>query len=103
MRRFVPGNTSTCHKEGIPPRVYLWPSSMPPVEASIPGTVRVILILVALWLVLRWLARRFGTRPHNGHAPRPRGDVRVEQVEEASATGGTVEQRAVDAEFEEVK
>jgi hypothetical protein len=76
---------------------------MPPVEASIPGTVRVILILVALWLVLRWLARRFGTRPHNGHAPRPRGDVRVERTDGDRGTGPSVEQRAVDADYEEVK
>jgi hypothetical protein len=76
---------------------------MAPVEASLQGTVRIILVLFALWLVLRWLARRNAPPSPNGPSPRPRGDVRVEQVEEASATGGTVEQRAVDAEFEEVK
>ena len=66
------------------------------IEASFTGTVRAILILLALLWVVRRLARARGRA--QGPAPRrPVGDVRIEQA------GAPPDGRVVDAEYEEVK
>jgi len=72
------------------------------------GTLRVILILVIVWQVLRIISRAQQQRQAEraGHpAPpdgRSKGEVRIERVDQASRTGqpsGTVE----DADFEEIR
>lgn len=78
---------------------------MEPIEASFQGTLRIILILLAVWMVLRWIARRTSAanRTQQPHQDRPRGEVRVEQTNNAAGSGSDLQQRAVDADFEEVK
>ncbi|MBK9417126.1 MAG: hypothetical protein IPN62_07450 [Flavobacteriales bacterium] len=77
------------------------------IEASFSGTFRTIIILVVIWMVLRWFMRKHGS----GHAmdtgssapDRRRGDVRIENVPpsrpSAPRSGGTI----IDADFEEIK
>lgn len=74
---------------------------MEPIEASFQGTVRIILVLLVVWMVLRWFARRNQAAPKP--PKRPPGDVRVEQMNNAGGPHNDLHQRAVDADFEEVK
>ncbi|MCB9185085.1 MAG: hypothetical protein H6591_14340 [Flavobacteriales bacterium] len=73
-------------------------------EASFTGTFRMILVLLALWVVVRWFLRQQGgsrrapTRPES----RPKGDVRIEHA--PNHEGIPMDQdRIVDADFEEIK
>ncbi len=72
-------------------------------EASFNGTVRTILVLVAIWLVARWWMRRqqataYG-RPADGRKP---GDVRIENIPTDKA-GHVPSGRIIDADYEEIK
>lgn len=72
-------------------------------EASFNGTVRTILVLVALWLLVRWWMRK--QQPARGSAPadgRKRGDVRIENIPPGNG-GEAPPGRVVDADFEEIK
>jgi hypothetical protein len=73
-------------------------------EASFTGTVKAILILLALWWVVRWLMR--ARAPLNssgpGGAKRPVGDVRIEEVPK-DARGRTLSGTIIDADYEEIK
>ncbi|MBK8226561.1 MAG: hypothetical protein IPK70_05245 [Flavobacteriales bacterium] len=73
-------------------------------EASFTGTVKVILILLALWWVVRLIVRARAPLDAAGprSAKRPVGDVRIEEVqknERGRTPGGTI----IDAEYEEIK
>ncbi len=73
-------------------------------EASFSGTVKVILILLALWWVVRWIARARAPLDSTGpgSVKRPVGDVRIEEVPKdgrGRTPGGTI----IDAEYEEIK
>ncbi|MBL7956941.1 MAG: hypothetical protein JNM49_03185 [Flavobacteriales bacterium] len=73
-------------------------------EASFTGTARLILVLLAIWLVVRWWMRRSasaGPAPHRG-GRRPPGEVRIEDLRR---DGGEKPQRGhvIDADFEEIK
>lgn len=73
-------------------------------EASFNGTVKTILILLALWWVVRLIMRaRSPHRPTGTTAvKRPVGDVRIEDApKDASArrAHGTI----IDADYEEIK
>ncbi|MBK9536454.1 MAG: hypothetical protein IPO10_15035 [Flavobacteriales bacterium] len=84
---------------------------MDPLEASMPGTLRTILILIAVWWILRMLMKRNITKRSSGNAhstterpldQRPKGEIRVENVrpdKDSSVTNGTI----TDADFEEIK
>lgn len=73
-------------------------------EASLNGTLRTILVLLALWWLIR-LFMRTRRQPTAGHArpsERPKGDVRIEdpRKDQSSAMPSG---RIVDADFEEIK
>jgi|GEM_PF-3272553 len=78
-------------------------------EASVPGTLRMILWLLAAWWVVRMFMRYSArNRTANGpqrtnEVPRPKGEVRIEKVpppdKNTSTTNGTI----TDADFEEIK
>jgi hypothetical protein len=73
-------------------------------EASFNGTVRTILVLVALWLVVRWWMRRSANgasrqAPRDARKP---GDVRIENTPPRGTTNAPAG-RIVDADFEEIK
>jgi hypothetical protein len=76
---------------------------MPYAEASFNGTFRTILVLVAIWLVLRAILRaRAKSSVSTGPRPRPKGDVRIEQPGTRSGSrsnGGDI----IDADYEEIK
>ena len=84
---------------------------MDPFEASMPGTLRTILILIAVWWILRLLMKRNINKRSGGNAhstaerpqdQRPKGEIRVENVrpdKDSSVTNGTI----TDADFEEIK
>ncbi|MBP6311368.1 MAG: hypothetical protein WAR83_02235 [Flavobacteriales bacterium] len=84
---------------------------MDPFEASMPGTLRTILILIAMWWILRLLMKRNATKQSGGNTlsssgrqvdQRPKGEIRVENVppdKDSSVTNGTI----TDADFEEIK
>ena len=73
------------------------------------GALRTILVLVIIWLLLRmWNRSRTpaaGPGPRRSwpgpEAPRPRGEVRIEQVEPSRPHRPTTD--AEDADFEEIK
>lgn len=72
------------------------------------GTLRTILVLLIIWLLLRmWTRSRMpaGRSPHrNAWAPpeqRPKGDVRIERIEESEPQRPPA--NAEDADFEEIK
>lgn len=74
------------------------------ISLSVSGTFRMILVLVALWLVMRWFMRmQAGHRSAASSAQgRPKGDVRVENA--PSHEGIRMDDdRVVDADFEEIK
>lgn len=78
------------------------------VEASVGGTVRVILVLLLIWMVIRWLqrlrmARRGGPVQRSHHDGRRPGDVRIEQVPRGGMGGHAHSGRVTDADYEEVK
>jgi len=73
-------------------------------EASFTGTVKAILILLALWWVVRWIMRT-RTPQHaagQGGAKRPIGDVRIEDAPK-DARGRTPGGTIIDADYEEIK
>lgn len=73
-------------------------------EASFTGTFRMILVLLALWVVVRWFLRQQGggRRSPARPEPRPKGDVRIENAPRHE--GIPMDQdRIVDADFEEIK
>ncbi|HRD52325.1 MAG TPA: hypothetical protein PKY96_06720 [Flavobacteriales bacterium] len=71
-------------------------------EASFTGTVRIIIILLALLWVVRVIARRAAARkdPHQG--ARPKGDVRIERTP-GSPSGNGPHGTIIDADYEEIK
>jgi hypothetical protein len=76
-------------------------------EASFTGTLRIILILLVIWWVLRFILRMQQPKKGGAHrtddTQRPKGEVRIENVPEhdsnATPKGGSV----TDADFEEIK
>jgi hypothetical protein len=87
---------------------YLWPPAMTVLEASVTGTLRTILVLVALWWLLRMLLRyqqQRRTPPvHHTNGPqRPKGEVRIERPTETSNRSGRPGTTIIDADFEEIK
>ena len=77
--------------------------AMPLLSAN--GTFRTILVLLVLWQVLRIaskvLAAKGNSGPNGPAARRPKGDVRIEQVEHPRQSMGPLD--VEDAEFEEIK
>jgi hypothetical protein len=78
------------------------------IEASFSGTFRTIVILVVIWLVLRWflrLQRAKGPSVHRGPVgpERPKGEVRIENVPPPKSTGERPGGTIIDADFEEIK
>lgn len=72
-------------------------------EASFNGAVRTILVLAAIWLVVRWLMRRQQAATPNGPSDdRKKGEVRIENVPQGKG-GNSPQGRIVDADFEEIK
>lgn len=76
----------------------------PMVLLSASGALRTILILLIIWQLLRlWMrTQEQRQRPHHGPTPpRPKGDVRIEQLQEPKHHAPPLD--AEDAEFEEIK
>jgi hypothetical protein len=75
-------------------------------EASFTGTMRTILVLVALWWLLRMLLRYQQQRTppvHRNHErARPAGEVRIERPGDPAAPGSRTGTTIIDAEFEEI-
>lgn len=77
-------------------------------EASFTGTLRTILILVALWWLLRMLLRyqqqrRTPPMHHSNEPPRPQGEVRIERPGDPAGRPGRPGTTIIDADFEEIK
>lgn len=74
-------------------------------EASLNGTLRTILVLVALWWLLRMVLRYQNGRTAGkaGGPARPKGDVRIDDLRgpggDRHGSGGHI----TDAEYEEIK
>ncbi len=75
---------------------------------SANGTLRTVLILLILWQLLRlWIRLQRNGQPGPGKArftkdqPRPKGDVRIEQLKEIQHSAPPP--NAEDADFEEIK
>ena len=78
-------------------------------EASVPGTLRTILWLMAAWWVIRMFMcyssrnRTANAAQRTNEVPRPKGEVRIENVpppeKNSTTTNGTIS----DADFEEIK
>jgi hypothetical protein len=75
-------------------------------EASFTGTLRTILVLVALWWLLRMLLRYQQQRTppvhRNQERPRPAGEVRIERPGDTAVPRGRKGATIIDAEFEEI-
>ncbi|MBK9149150.1 MAG: hypothetical protein IPM12_15200 [Flavobacteriales bacterium] len=72
-------------------------------EASFSGTARLILVLLTIWLVVRWYMRRQQAARRGDRADgRKPGDVRIENAS-PSRSGEGPPGRIVDADFEEIK
>lgn len=78
-------------------------------EASVPGTLRTILWLLAAWWVIRMFMRYTSrNRAANGaqrtnEVPRPIGEVRIEKVPPPDKNSTTTNGTITDADFEEIK
>ncbi len=77
-------------------------------EASFAGTLRTILVLVALWWVLRMLLRyqqqrRIPPVHHSSGPQRPKGEVRIERPESGPTRTARPGATIIDADFEEIK
>ncbi|MBP8824725.1 MAG: hypothetical protein KBH07_13870 [Flavobacteriales bacterium] len=74
---------------------------------SANGTLRTILILLIIWQLLRlWMKVQQGKRPGGGTPwgagpPRPKGEVRIERLEETGRRTPPLD--AEDADFEVIK
>lgn len=74
-------------------------------EASLNGTLRTILVLVALWWLLRMILRYQNARTAgntNGPA-RSKGEVRIDDAKGAGRGSRTSDGHIIDAEYEEIK
>ncbi|MFZ1693241.1 MAG: hypothetical protein WAT74_08605 [Flavobacteriales bacterium] len=72
-------------------------------EASFTGTVRIIIILLALLWLVRLIARRGAARKESSYGPqRPKGDVRIERTP-GSPSGNGPRGTIIDADYEEIK
>lgn len=72
-------------------------------EASFTGTVRIIIILLALLWVVRWITRRAAAYKDPPHGPqRPKGEVRIERTP-GSPAGNGPRGTIIDADYEEIK
>ncbi len=78
-------------------------------DASFNGTLRTIVILLIIWWVLRSLLKmgqRSGApkwRNFTNGPARPKGDVRIERLNDEKRDGGRPQGNITDADFEEVK
>lgn len=78
-------------------------------EASVPGTLRTILWLMAAWWVIRLFMRysarnRAASGPQRtNEVPRPKGEVRIEHVPPTDRNTTTTNGTITDADFEEIK
>ena len=74
---------------------------------SITGTLRMILILLLIWLVIRMFMRVRSTTSGgasvrwDNNGPRPKGEVRIERTEEKGRSGRDPD--IIDADYEEVR
>jgi len=81
---------------------------MEAVEASVSGTVRLILVLLIIWWALRLVQRRWG-RPvgtSGTEALRRKGEVRIENAtpsDRQGAPGRAGGPSIADAEYEEIE
>jgi hypothetical protein len=78
-------------------------------EASFNGTLRMIVILLIIWWVLRSLLK-LGQRSGapkwmswTNDTSRPKGDIRIERLKDEKRNGGSSKGNITDADFEEVK
>ncbi|MBL7965018.1 MAG: hypothetical protein JNM31_14385 [Flavobacteriales bacterium] len=69
---------------------------------SFTGTLRTIVVLVLIWMLLRWLLRRSSGRPPGTRRVppdgRPPGDVRIEHSDNIANYG-----HVQDADYEEIR
>lgn len=74
-------------------------------EASLNGTLRTILVLVAVWLLLRMVVRHRNTRGTGrpGGPARPKGDVRIDDLRGSGGDRHGPGDHITDAEYEEIK
>lgn len=74
-------------------------------EASLNGTLRTILVLVAVWWLLRMVLRYQNARTMgNTNGPtRPKGDVRIDDAASAGRGTRSTDGHIIDAEYEEIK
>lgn len=73
-------------------------------EASFNGTLRTILVLLALWWLIRLFMRSRQRPPvsRENATERPKGDVRIEDLREGQSTSAP-SGHIVDADYEEIK
>ncbi|MFN3876543.1 MAG: hypothetical protein ACK4L7_11605 [Flavobacteriales bacterium] len=73
-------------------------------EASFTGTARLLIVLVAIWLVARWWMRRSAAAAAHAaqRGDREPGDVRIDRAPPRNTAAGP-RGRIVDADFEEIK
>jgi hypothetical protein len=82
---------------------------MEPMQASLNGTMRIILVLLAVWWVLRLIRRsRMASGGHRMVSPeqRTKGEVRIEpgaKLESDRRSPPTTSGTIIDADFEEIK
>lgn len=67
---------------------------------SFSGTLRMILVLLLVWVVLRFILKLQGRA---GKAPRRKGDVRIENDRNSGKEGSAPQGDIIDADFEEIK
>ncbi len=78
-------------------------------EASFTGTVRIILILLCAWWVVRLIMRLNGgpgrkRGMHMTDGPqRPKGEVNIENIPPPDRSGAKSNGNITDADFEEIK